>query len=481
MPSQRPKTKDPRQEQLRLHKKEWNSAYKAFTQRLKGAKGGINGQGSTVANIPPSDIKNPPPMQLGSLLSQLSQEFAALVEGANDIMREQTEYSRNRRKKQPKRAPGASANPSLAPQSAPTSSPAAEALSRLGSSINNSSIRKEALWGTLALGLGSAYAIRLLMKAFSRNEQSRFRLGMRRNAIELHEALLDLENSVLSLSENSIPKAMKKFQSAQYNFDSLLQTFNYIDEILKEKAKDNPPNQSGQPEEGQSQNTQEGQPAQQDKDPTVPIEAALHRFLNLPGVSLDDIKRLHQTIIEYRKEEDPATKSLLFDVVMKAYNSIANQEDEAQEVESTNAEPDESSEQDSGLVEGEGPTTAQYNASNETVKTAHNLMTRFLKRQLLKAHPMDKTVPHRIKVVEITDACKKEVKSIIDMLKSGIEPVELGKDLLSVNDLLGKIAKVLGILGIVHKRDFYNDSGNDPLTDQVFKQKIRKDLLNGLR
>jgi hypothetical protein len=480
MPSQRPKTKDPRQEQLRLHKKEWNSAYKAFTQRLKGAKGGINGQGSTVANIPPSDIKNPPPMQLGSLLSQLSQEFAALVEGANDIMREQTEYSRNRRKKQPKRAPGASANPSLAPQSSPTGSPAAEALSRLGSSINNSSIRKEALWGTLALGLGSAYAIRLLMKAFSRNEQSRFRLGMRRNAIELHEALLDLENSVLSLSEHSIPEAMKKFQSAQYNFDSLLQTFNYIDKILKEKA--NPPEQSGQSGEDQSQSPQQGEPSKhpaQQKDPTVPIEAALHRFLNLPGVSLDDIKRLHQTIIEYRKEEDPATKSLLFDVVMKAYNEIGNQVEEAQEVGAIDAEPDESSEPGSELVEE--PTTAQHNASNEMVKTAHNLMTRFLKRQLLKAHPMDKTVPHRIKVVEITDACKKEVKSVIDMLKIGIEPVELGKALLSINDLLAKIAKVLGILGIVYKRDFYNDSGSDPLTDQVFKQRIRKDLLNGLR
>src|SRR5260221_1689422 len=102
MPSNPNKAKDPIQLRLREHKRNWNSSYKEVSQKLKSFKNGLNGKGDPKNSIPVSDIKDPFPGEIGATLNQVATEFQKLVSDANSIIKEQANYSRSRKKKQPK-------------------------------------------------------------------------------------------------------------------------------------------------------------------------------------------------------------------------------------------------------------------------------------------------------------------------------------------------------------------------------------------
>lgn len=82
---------------LRAAKKNWNKAYKEFSQRLKNFKDALNGRGSSKYGLPPSNLKNPLPPELASFLSELTSNYTALSDAAHHIMQQQEEYSHTRR------------------------------------------------------------------------------------------------------------------------------------------------------------------------------------------------------------------------------------------------------------------------------------------------------------------------------------------------------------------------------------------------
>jgi uncharacterized membrane protein (UPF0127 family) len=96
------KSADPVQQALRDRKKGWNTASKEFMKRIKGLRNGLNGRGDSNYGLPPSNIKDPLPAEIGSFLSQLSSDFQFLVSESEKIANEQAYYSKNRRKPTPK-------------------------------------------------------------------------------------------------------------------------------------------------------------------------------------------------------------------------------------------------------------------------------------------------------------------------------------------------------------------------------------------
>jgi Sec-independent protein translocase protein TatA len=482
------------------------------------------------------------PDQLGSILGQLAGQFQELVSDANDIMREQDQYSKTRRKKQPKRPKQMNALAPSIPGIPEQMSPAAEALSRLGAAQSNSQIEKTALLGTIALGLGSAYAVRLLVSALSRKERDRFHKGMYRNTVEVNDALLDLENALLTLGEHSIPEAMKKFHSAHYQFSALVNTFNYVDELIKEEAK----KQQSSSQEGQTA-APPAQPGVQHHigfdDSVASIARALHVLVNIAGVNISSIQRIYTMLKEHRDEEDPTTKSLFADTIKEQYDALIDESMEAIEAKygpidahnpqvlvnefnndatpsggtaqapasqpttqtqsppvNVNPTPDVAipksnqaeKEEEHQYAEEPKLTMGSFSSSEYLVKTAHNILTRFLRRQVVKATPFNKTAPLRLKAADVVEECKKEVKKLMQTLKGKgeINPAEIGKILIEITSKFEEIGKVLRILGLIHKRDVYNASGkkkdrgtnswDDPLSENIFKQKIKKDLSRGL-
>jgi len=97
------RSKDPKQQVLRDHKRNWNIAAREFAARLRGFKSSMNGKGSVQYGIPPSDIKNPLPSEVGSFMQELVSNFQQLMSEADRIEAEQAAYSANRKKPQEKK------------------------------------------------------------------------------------------------------------------------------------------------------------------------------------------------------------------------------------------------------------------------------------------------------------------------------------------------------------------------------------------
>lgn len=96
--SARSKSNDPQQEKLRSAKDAWNSSVKEFISRMIAFKRALNGRGDAHYSLPPSNIKDEFPSQIGSFLNTLSSTYEQLANEANRIEREQSEYSKNRKK-----------------------------------------------------------------------------------------------------------------------------------------------------------------------------------------------------------------------------------------------------------------------------------------------------------------------------------------------------------------------------------------------
>lgn len=92
------KSTDPVQQKLRDNKKLWNQGKREFIKRLIGLSQGINGKGSTDYGLPTSNIKDPLPPEVGSMLSELAGNFQQLVQAGLAIIQEQASYSEHRRK-----------------------------------------------------------------------------------------------------------------------------------------------------------------------------------------------------------------------------------------------------------------------------------------------------------------------------------------------------------------------------------------------
>ncbi len=97
------KSTDPVQQALRDRKKAWNAASKEFMKRIKVLRNGLNGRGDGNYGLPPSNIKDPLPAEIGSFLSQISSDFQFLINESETIISEQSTYSRNRRKTAPQK------------------------------------------------------------------------------------------------------------------------------------------------------------------------------------------------------------------------------------------------------------------------------------------------------------------------------------------------------------------------------------------
>jgi hypothetical protein len=87
------KTKNPKRLALRVKKKQWNEETKKFIGDVIALKKGINGTGDTKHGIPPMDIDQIPPSQIGTFISELANSASKLIEEAKNITKEQESYA----------------------------------------------------------------------------------------------------------------------------------------------------------------------------------------------------------------------------------------------------------------------------------------------------------------------------------------------------------------------------------------------------
>lgn len=91
-------SKDPVQQELRNLKKEWNKEVSVLIAQLIAFKKGLNGRGDPRAGLPPSNIKDPFPQQVPGYLDNMVSRFQAVTNVAEEIITNQDNYSKTRRK-----------------------------------------------------------------------------------------------------------------------------------------------------------------------------------------------------------------------------------------------------------------------------------------------------------------------------------------------------------------------------------------------
>ncbi len=276
MPAPKAKSKDPRQQQLRDQKQEWNHNYSYFSQRLKAYKDGLNGRGNSKAGLPPSSIKEPLPGEIGSFLNCLAGEFQSIVSGAESVIANQAQYSKTRRRRKPKEPKQLSNAPPTQPTAeqapaAPAQDQIAKTLSRLGeyeiATKKEASNKLSRFW-------------QYLSAIFSRKEYNRQRVGLLSQSADLYYSLLDLENDVLSLSISNVPNTIAKYKKFKYNFDTFVGTFRGVEAMIERQAEKNGIKNPEKKEETQ-QITQEQPevPAEEPSQPYIPLQPQTKPFL----------------------------------------------------------------------------------------------------------------------------------------------------------------------------------------------------------
>lgn len=459
---QKNKTRDPRAEALKAIKKNWSAQVSTLISRLIEYKKSINGRGSTKIGIQPSRLKDPLPEAVSATLQQLASDFQKIVSDAEGIISAQQNYSATRRKRQPKQPKAPQQPGATAPPAAPTAPEApteANPLARLGSF--DAEIEK----------LASNRLTRFwqyLSSVFSRKEYNSQRLGMLSLSADLFYNFLDFENAVLRLGEKNIPSTINKFQNMRNTFIALRKLFENVAKDLAEKAKQEgvvapvPQQQTEQPvtqeqpseEKEEVINLDEGD--EDDEDPnSIYLDQIKHNINNAKGKGLvkpKDIAEISGMISSYQNESDERTKELWLHQIKEEYSNLV-----------------------------EMMKNKQANALNDKiVKVSHNALTRFLRKQLVKAIPFDKTAAPRLRGAELAAEAKKTIKRLMDVLEKDLSVDEVSILLGEIEKQIAEMGQVVSILNVLYKERFSRGNEGSKDLDFALRRKVRRDLLNGI-
>lgn len=489
MPAPKIRSKDSIQQRLRDHKRDWNSRYKDFSQKLKSFKDGLNGRGNAKTGLPPSNIKEPLPGEIGALLGQMSGEFQQLVGDAESIISEQSSYAQTRRRRAAKPT---QVNPSTEPQQPPVpeQDKIVDTLSRLGSIENlmekDASNRFSRFW-------------QYISGIFSTKEFNKQRLGLLSQSANLYYSLLDLENDVLSPSVNSIPSTIGKYKKFKYDFTAFTVSFDgVVDMLLKAKEEQdknpNPKPSDNKPEDKSNDNGKNklltpSEQAQQ-VSPMDKIKKDLHLLYN-QNLAKNQIMEINEMIGEYDGEEDQHLKSMWFDRIKDSYKTLINSI--SNEVQKRYGPANVKNVEDIiNLIKKNTTKEAELDDDN-MIKNAHNAMTRFLKKQLVKSIPFNKTSVVRLEIVEIVDDMKKIIKEMMNNLEKEISIEELKTYISSLEEERIKMKRPLHALNIFYMKEFFskkdhkdhkihdpNSSVDEELLDFVLRRKLKRELSEDL-
>jgi len=494
MPAPKVRSKDSAQQRLRDHKRQWNSIYKDFSQKLKALKDGMNGRGNAKLGLPPSNIKEPMPAEIGSYLSQLAGEFQTIVGEAESIISEQGQYAKTRRRRKPK-GPAQAPNPAAQPSTPPVAAPASpegggvvETLSRLGMEKEGSN-KITRFW-------------QYVTSIFSSKEFNRQRIGLLSQAADLYYSLLDLENNVLSVSIGSIPQAVGKYKNVKYNLDTLAGTYKGAKAMVERKAEEagvekpkdekDPEDKPNAPAVTAPQEKPKSEPAKSNLNGNLAkIKTDMHLLFNA-NLAKPQVGEMNTLFQKYESETDPEVQSMFADQIVTYYNetvrALANSAQKKYGPVNVRTIQD-----IVDLVKKNQPKTAET-ISDYMVRESHNAISRGLKRKLVKLRSSNKTAPVRLQIDEILDSMKTTVKKLMDNLEKDLSLEELNVLMKSLEEDKDNLKRPMHVLNVFFMQDFFSKNkkkkekskgkrpesettGDDEeMMDYILKRKLKREL-----
>ncbi len=505
MPKAKKKSADPVQQALRDHKAEWKESQKDFIAQVQGLKNGLNGRGDSRFGIPPSNIKDPLPGEVGALLGALSSQFQALVGGASSIISEQNSYSSNRRKKQEKKLQQKKpASPAQQADQPPTQAVEPAKDTAVDSFLGNVAMSEEDFitkYGSNRLSRGLQYMLALK----SRDEETKKRTGLLSATADIYKEFLDLENMILSAKMESIPESIVQFQLIYGNLESLKDSLMEGQSVkpgsnTSTPGSDQPgpgagpgPNRRPESDKEKFQELQNNPPPASKKSKLPPKQIIDTVLLNLrKDMTLiiqsslpfkQEAKNINKLITEFARAQENGKEDLVADIL----NQIERDSRALKMAVSTNVQnepnPNKRKAIEDMLAKDGITSSADWSAAGMT-KLSHMRLTRYLKRKLLGLRSSNKTVYHRLKIANSVDSIKKTLQVMMDSLEGkNIDTKGLMEHLGLLSTSCQEIKEKLTILNRMyeayrhkHSRNKKTKMPSDHIMDTLYQNELRRNI-----
>jgi len=236
--SARKPSSDPVQEKLRQSKAVWNKEVSIFVNDLIHCKKLMNGWPSKF-HMEKSFIKEPIPADPSTIIGSLLSDFNDIAQKGNNVIKQQLEYAKTRRKRQPKQL------------NLPLGAPPAEPYSHIQDS-------KQDLSKQLSLPLAASFEekyeliaegsnaftrffARLLNPAFGIGEAARirkYRRSLLDSCVKTYKDLGKLQVEIVSSSKNSLPNANKLLHKAWSDWMVIYKGYSFYKSNMPKEVKD---------------------------------------------------------------------------------------------------------------------------------------------------------------------------------------------------------------------------------------------------
>ena len=233
--SARKPSSDPVQEKLRQSKAVWNKEVSIFVNDLIHCKKLMNGWPSKF-HMEKSFIKEPIPADPSTIIGSLLSDFNDIAQKGNNVIKQQLEYAKTRRKRQPKQLNLPLGTSPTAPATQTAPAPTNQLSLPLAASF-------EEKYELVAEGSSAftRFFARLLNPAFGIGEAARirkYRRSLLDSCVKTYKDLGKLQVEIVSSSKNSLPNSNKLLHKAWADWMVIYRGYSLYKSNMPKEVKD---------------------------------------------------------------------------------------------------------------------------------------------------------------------------------------------------------------------------------------------------
>lgn len=410
--SARKPSQDPVQEKLRQEKAVWNKDVSAFVNDLIHLKKMMNGWPSKF-HMEKSRIIDPIPADPATIIGALAGDFQDLSQRGNKIVQQQLDYSKNRKQKKPQVSPNQLSLPLVASHNYDLISNGSNILSRFFARIFNP-----------AIGMSDAAMLR------------KYRMSLLTSALNTWKNFEKLQEFVVESSPESIfnsSKILNKIEDQWSFFEQGIATFNVAPnkDSLEQKSKemiDSTKNVKKENIQEKSKNIESV-----DSLPVEPVsfevelaeKAVIDFRFNITNFLDLDSKSLNSLVLKF-SNASASLKEELAPAILIAYGEL---------IKEANSKNNTSGKSLKEIFELKNQKVASY----QMKVLAQKFITKHLGKLKHQISPFDTTSAFRLDIYKLSENCRKDINSIMDILEKGYDHENVVKYFTNVRDNINKI------------------------------------------
>jgi hypothetical protein len=425
---------DPLQEKLRVNKSQWNKEVSVFIDNLINFKKLMNGWPSKF-HMERSSIKDEIPSDPKTILGVLAGDFQDLAQRGSALVAQQSDYSKNRKKKQPKAPAGAP--PNLAQQLTASSEHHLEALGSTPVSRFYSKLKGP--W----FGSGQEARVR------------KYRISMLNSCADLYRQLEHFEAAIMGSSPESIFASSKILEKIENQVNFILNTITAYKSVVVDLPKDKPTDYINNDSKSEELDTV--------------INDFKKHHLNFTDLNATLVNQLNENINKF-ESADLDEQAVLSPVILQDYKSIID---------------------DFNRKHGTFAKTLGEALFAKQASSLESMAQAFLTKWLgkLKHHlsPFDKTSALRLDIFKVAEDSRKILNEMMNSLEKDFDIEDLVN---KSNDLYNSLSSIRSLMkplediikNNMFDKTFINLLRNNDLTEYDFnldkkqRERLQKSL-----